>query len=242
MTPVRAPAVIRGTDYRELPRCMPVLDVRPAADFHGHPATRRGVYVGNNSAKADEGLVVWTHHAKERAEWPTYIGNLVVDWTDPAALYLSIHWLADRGHLCGWMLPATHGGRVEAWDGLTAWEVSAILISSEVALRAAGRPWITGIARAYGIPTNARMSMDRIGRADVYWTATEADRDYFVAPCRIGHDSRATPDHPGWLYTPRLGLTSYGPEVGAEAVAKINECALADGCCLQVPGGLVVPV
>lgn len=59
-------------------------------------------------------------------------GDVAIDFSDRAAIYLSLAWLSDRGHDVLWMLPRTHGGRVDAWDGLTAWEVSAILVSVSV--------------------------------------------------------------------------------------------------------------
>ena len=243
MTPVRAAAIVRGDVPGLLRRGMPVLlGISFGDDDEVEHIPGVLHHVEEDGDLGDGADTIGYYHDARIGRGRYYSASLTIDWSDTLAVYAALHWLAEKGHPgCLWMLPTTHGGRVEAWDGLTAWEVSAIVVSSEVALRAAGRPGIACVARAYGIPTNTRMSMDRIGRADVYWTATEADRDYFVAPTRLGHDTRATPDHPGWLYTPRLGFTSYGPEVGAEAVARINECALANGCALLVPGGIATP-
>ena len=170
------------------------------------------------------------------------LSRIRIDWTSPVALDIAIRWLMDRGHDVAWMRPARYGGRVPAWDGLTEDEVAAILVSVSVREVAAGREPPRTVARAYGTPTNARSSLDNIGGASVWWCATERDRDYFIAPTRLGPGVRATPDNVGWLYTPQIGLSSFGMEVGVEAVAKINECALSDGCALLTPGGVMVGV
>lgn len=244
MTPVRAPDLVRGTDLRELPRCMPVADLRPATRFNGEPVTRRGVYVGNNTVKADEGLVVWTHYAHVRDEWPTYIGHLAIDWSDRAALYLSLAWLADRGHACLWMLPTTHGGRVEAWDGLTAWEVSAILVA-----RSVGR-----VARGLG-PVR-----DMLGPS-VAWTASKTMRSGRRVDLGHGGYKRTsvatmTATHTSdlrWFYGGGNAVTQSGerdwsahPSADlaaweAHACGMADRAALADGCALHVPGGLLLP-
>lgn len=162
--------------------------------------------------------------------------NFAVDWSSPLAVYAALHWLSTRGHDCWWMRPAAAGGRTADWNE------AAILVSVSVGRVVAGVGPVVDIARAYSIPTNARMSMDRIRGAAVYWTATVEDRDYFVAPTRLGPDVKATPDHPGWLYTPQGGLTSWGYEVGQAAVDRINACALADGAAFRVDGGVMVGV
>jgi hypothetical protein len=88
MTPVRAAAVIRGDVPGLLRRGMPVINAH----------RQRAVIVEAVDPAPDR-----LHE----------LAAIRIDYTDPAALYLSLHWLADRGHLCGWMLPTTHKSRVE---------------------------------------------------------------------------------------------------------------------------------
>lgn len=173
VTPVRAPAIVRGDVPGLLRRGMPTVDP------HGN-----------------DGVYEWCQDNPPGSYW-------TIDYTDPAALYLSLHWLADRGHLCGWMLPATHGGRVEAWDGLTAWEVSAILVSVSVGRVAAGKPPIRALY------DNVSQHPRAMG---------------FVLRRLVGGHGESE-------------MAPYASDAEARWSA-----ALASGCCLQVPGGLVVPV
>lgn len=148
--------------------------------------------------------------------------SIRIDWSDRAAILLSLAWLADRGHLCDWMKPATHGGHVEPWDGLTAWEVSAILVARSVRRVAAGKG---PIAAAYGpfIPC-----------PDI--EACMGSRDDIRGPgfSRMHVWRRGCP---GWM----VGTFSRGPETGDAGKLAADRAALADGCALLVPGGLLLP-
>ena len=75
-----------------------------------------------------------------------------IDWTDRAATLLSVAWLADRGHLCGWMVPATHGGKVSAHAGLDAWTVAAILVARSVGRVARGLGPVLGTSLSTSSP------------------------------------------------------------------------------------------
>ena len=191
----------------------------------------------------EPGASTWIGYARFntwRQPRPVKPHLLTIDYTDPAALYLSLHWLADRGHLCGWMLPTTHGGRVGAWDGLTAWEVSAILVSHEVALRAAGRPGIKHLLADYRPET----LVGRNGREEYL------SRWAIGGVRRIGPPRVVTIGPDGWHYD-RAVLArgadvqtcdhDKGPETGSAGKLAADTAALTEGCCLQVPGGLVVP-
>jgi hypothetical protein len=164
-----------------------------------------------------------------------------IDYTDPAALYLSLHWLADRGHLCGWMLPTTHGGRVEAWDGLSAWEVAAVLVSVSVGRVARGMGPVSRVLGAYqdwDITKTTRRGTRNYGRGG-------CKRDGLTSPTVI-HISDDRWFYGGGHVTTAGGGRSYAehPDVAsweAYARALADDTALTDGCCLLVPGGLVVP-
>ena len=149
MTPVRAAAIVRGDVPGLLRRGMPVIS-------HGVSA----VVLGPDDALPEHRAGSWTVSPVDH--WADWAGSdfdgmarstddNAIDYTDPAALYLSLHWLADRGHLCGWMLPTTHGGRVEAWDGLSAWEVAAVLVSVSVGRVARGMGPIVDIRHAHSV-------------------------------------------------------------------------------------------
>ena len=230
---LRSPVPVTGAVEGLLCRGMPLMgdgvQTRNATVMHAYP----GGYMIAYDAGPDD---TWRHFAGMPA------AGVSVDWSSPTALDAAIRWLMDRGHDVAWMRPLRYGGRVPAWDGLSEDEVAAILVSVSVRGVAEGRVPPRTVARAYGTPTNARSSLDNIGGASVWWCATERDRDYFIAPTRLGPGVRATPDNVGWLYTPQIGLSSFGMEVGVDAVAKINECALSDGCVLLPLGGVMVGV
>ena len=172
----------------------------------------------------EPGASAWIGYARFntwRRPRPVKPHLLTIDFTDPTALYLSLHWLADRGHTgCLWMLPTTHGGRVEAWDGLTAWEVAAVLVSVSVGRVAAGMGPVVDVFRPW--VNNARSSTLRDSRGN--------------PPMEVSHYVR------GWRYVRTDGQSVYGRETGSAGKLAADTAALADGCCLQVPGGLVAPV
>lgn len=132
MTPVRVPAIVRGD--------VPGLFKRGTeATYVDSDGTSHHVLV--HALCADGTIHATTPHGPGPMLREYDPRDLMLDWHlpyDPMSVYRCLHWLADRGHPCLWMLPATHGGRVEPWDGLTAWEVSAILVSVSVGRVAAG--------------------------------------------------------------------------------------------------------
>ena len=216
MTPVRAAAIVRGDVPGLLRRGMPVINA------HGQRAV----------------IVEAVDPAPDRLH---DLAAIRIDYTDPAALYLSLHWLADRGHLCGWMLPTTHGGRVEAWDGLSAWEVAAVLVSVSVGRVARGMGPVSRVLGPYcdwDITKTTRRGTRNYGRGG-------CKRDGLTSPTVI-HISDDRWFYGGGHVTTAGGGRNYAehPDVAsweAYARALADDTALTDGCCLQVPGGLVVP-
>ena len=235
MTPVRTPAIVRGDVPGLLRRGMPL---------RWRDEETRFVATGDVFCDPDdapwaiaapcEGIPLGTQD---------HPSNFDIDYTDPAALYLSLHWLADRGYLCGWMLPTTHGGRVEAWDGLTAWEVAAVLVSVSVGRVAAGKDPVPSMLCPWRHDPNPGDAYESWG-----WTAWMRDSVGDRGAARTYTPTRPTPDRwngARWLYyRDRYGgvaPTKYGPETGDAGKLAADTAALTDGCCLQVPGGLVVP-
>jgi hypothetical protein len=140
MTILIAPEEVRGDVPGLLCRGMPVTWRRP--DRYGIPTLTpdgmRGVVTGTEARGETDAPWVYVTWATGDSEWAPAIGVLV-DWTDPAALDCSLRWLADRGHLCGWMRPRVYGGAVDDHGDLPAGTVSAILVARSVLEEAAGR-------------------------------------------------------------------------------------------------------
>lgn len=225
MTPVRAAAIVRGDVPGLLRRGMPVTFIGEGLD--GEPVECVGVVLDDAEpnttwrvANLTDGVPADLYGDETRAMQPL--------WTDPAAVHLSLHWLAEKGHPMLWTLPTTHGGRVEAWDGLTAWEVAAVLVSVSV-----GR-----VARGAGPIVDVALSWETAhgGKYQYSWKGWHRKR-------MSGHDAIVVRDEtfgvpsiaPGWSGFAR------GPETGDAGKLAADRAAVADGCCLQVPGGLVVP-
>ena len=161
-----------------------------------------------------------------------------VDWASPLAIYAALHWLTDRGHRCLWMLPATHGGKVEPWDGLTAWEVSAILVSASVLRVAEGGGPVKHLLADYRDET-------------LYGAGPEIHRTRWVVGGvrRIGPPRVISVGPHGWHYDRAVlvpGAASQindfvsGPETGAAGMTAGDGAALADGAALLMEGGVVV--
>ena len=249
MTPVRAAAIVRGDVPGLLRRGMPVYP--PDTDRPLNPDEHDSAVVcampDADWLSVEPGASTWIGYARFntwRRPRPVKPHLLTVDFTDPAALYLSLHWLADRGHTgCLWMLPTTHGGRVEAWDGLTAWEVAAVLVSVSVGRVAAGKDPVPSMLCPWRHDPNPGDAYESWG-----WTAWMRDSVGDRGAARTYTPTRPTPDRwngARWLYyRDRYGgvaPTKYGPETGDAGKLAADTAALADGCCLLAPGGLVVP-
>jgi hypothetical protein len=146
--------------------------------------------------------------------------NFDVDWSDRAAIYLCLAWLADRGHACLWMIPTTHGGRIEAWDGLTAWEVSAILVARSVGRVARGLGPVRTLLRVW-VDTN-----------DTLWRSYRR-RVNFRGACDFGCI----------IYSDgySIGGPKLGPETGDAGKLAADRAALTDGCALLCDGGVCCP-
>lgn len=126
MTPVRVPDVVRG----DVPGLLPNTPTKSACRKCGGTNIRRTCsYCGDST---------YDHECNDGCRDCGGSEMKIIDWSSPLAIYAALHWLADRGHACLWMLPVSHGGRIEAWDGLTAWKVSAILVARSVSRVAAG--------------------------------------------------------------------------------------------------------
>lgn len=149
--------------------------------------------------------------------------DMRLDWFSPLAIYAALHWLADRGHLCLWMLPATHGGRVEAWDELSAWEVSAIVVARSVRRVAAGMGPVISLRDPWCCWDNG-VWMRCVG-------AHKPGYERTFMGVREDNEGR-----PGWWYGQERG-----PETGDAGMLAADLAALAAGCALLVPGGLLLP-
>lgn len=190
MTPVRAPDTVRG-DVPGL-RCRGM----PVSNTHG----QRAVIVEAVSSPADR-----LHE----------LAAIRIDWSDRASIYLCLAWLADRGHVCLWMLPTTHGGKVTAHDGLTAWEVSAILVARSV----------VRVARGLGPVTDL-----------VYEVA------WGTAGCPPGISRyllRSVIDKGSWHHAEVGRRYNKGPRIDERPDMRAK--ALTDGCALLDPSGILLP-
>lgn len=208
MTPLRQPLPARGDVPGLLCRGMPVID-----------------------ADGDGTAYAWSQDNPSPAYWR-------IDWTQPLATYAAIHWLTGRGHRCLWMLPESHGGKVEPWDGLTAWDVSAILVSASVLRVAAGRGPVKHLLADYRDET-------------LYGAGPEIHRTRWVVGGvrRIGPPRVISVGPHGWHYDRAVlvpGAASQindfvsGPETGAAGMTAGDGAALADGAALLMEGGVVV--
>jgi hypothetical protein len=151
----------------------------------------------------------------------------VLDWRQPGTLYAALHWLADRGHPCLWMLPSSHGGKVEPWDGLTAWEVSAILVSASVARVAEGGKPVGDLFAGW---------FDNGGTHERRSVRYDHARHEAIILCAYG--GRRLWSGYGWDI-----LGEYHPcgvETGDAGMAAADAAALTDGVALLVPGGVAV--
>lgn len=171
--------------------------------------------------------------------------DMCPDWSSPLAIYAALHWLADRGRARLWMLPSTHGGRVEAWDGLSAWEVSAIVVSASVLRVAMGLgpvrdmlgPSVAWTA-SKTLRSGRRIELGHGGYARksvATMTVTHTDdRRWFYGGGNVvsqsgERDWNAYPSADGW--------TTWE----AHARDVTDRAALADGCALLAPSGILLP-
>jgi len=148
-------------------------------------------------------------------------------WHSPIAIYAALHWLAERGHPCLWILPATHGGAVEPWDGLTAWDVSAILVSASVARVAEGGKPVGDLFAGWfdNGDTHERRSV-------------RYDHARHEAVILCAYEGRRLWSGYGWDI-----FGEYHPcgfETGDAGMAAADAAALTDGVALLVPGGVAV--
>lgn len=127
MTPLRSPPIVTGAVPGLLTLGVPV---------RGCDDDSTGAVVCDYRTAIPEPLyrVGW---GEPRGEEDMPGRLLLLDWDSPLAIYAALNWLADHGHPRLWALPSTHGGKVKSWDGLSAWEVSAVIAAASV-LRVAG--------------------------------------------------------------------------------------------------------
>jgi hypothetical protein len=121
---------------------------------------------------------------------------------------------------------------------LSAWEVAAVLVSHEVALRAAGRPGIRGLGGPWRHPkwsNDVHMRVLLTAAREGYGLSMVRDTDPYGE------------ERPGWTLQPLVETCwspddmPHGPEIGDAGKLAADTAALTDGCCLQVPGGLLIP-
>lgn len=236
MSPVRAPDVVRGDVPGLLCRGMPL---------RWRDEDTRFVATGAVFFDADDGpWAIATPCEGLPLGTQDHPSNFDVDWSDRAALYLCLAWLADRGHLCTWMLPTTHGGRVEAWDGLTAWEVSAIVVARSVGRVGRGLGPVRDMlgpnvawTASKTLRSGRRVDLGHGGykRTSVAtMTATHtSDRRWFYG----GGNAVAQSGERDWIAHPSADPTAWE----AYACGMATLAALADGCALLSPGGVALP-
>lgn len=264
MTPLRRPLPVRGDVPGLLCLGMPVC---------GYDDDSTGAIVCDYCTAIPEPLyrVGW---GEPRGEEDVPGRLLPIDWSSPLAIYAALNWIADLGHHpCLWMLPTTHGGKVEGQqlgpgtcptcaDGgiyagsmetcpdcygtgartLSAWEVSAILVSASVLrVAAGGRP----VADLLG--TWSADAADDLVDVNGWPTNRCAQRHGLTRRMRVG--SLSVGRHrsvSGWAYE-RCGFFGHrfeplasGPETGAAGMTAADAAALADGAALLVNGGVAV--
>lgn len=244
MTPVRTPDVVRGDVPGLLCRGMPALAPIHFDDDIASTAVR-GIILSVED-DGPYGFDTVGYYDDPRIGRGRYHGAMVtIDWSDRAAIYLCLAWLADRGRARLWMLPSTHGGRVEAWDGLSAWEVSAIVVSASVLRVAMGLgpvrdmlgPSVAWTA-SKTLRSGRRIELGHGGYARksvATMTVTHTDdRRWFYGGGNVvsqsgERDWNAYPSADGW--------TTWE----AHARDVTDRAALADGCALLAPGGILLP-
>ena len=253
MTPVRTPDVVRGDVPGLLCLGMPIFVLRQTPeDDEAEPCDGERLRLAEQAVVTDHGndagWLVATGRTVDTCgpNWSQlHPADVAIDWSARASIYLCLAWLADRGRARLWMLPSTHGGRVEAWDGLSAWEVSAIVVSASVLRVAMG----LGPVR------------DMLGPS-VAWTASKTLRS--GRRIELGHGGYARKsvatmtvthtDDRRWFYGGGNVVSQSGerdwnayPSVDGwttwEAHARdvTDRAALADGCALLAPGGILLP-
>lgn len=209
MTPLRQPLPIRGDARKLLCRGMPVT--LPGGSGSG--------VVVEVISDGDLMTALCAHRPPgQDLRVDSYTArSLALDWTDRAAIALSAAWLSGSERpSCLWMLPEANGGRVKSWDKLTAWSVSAILVSASVARVAAGLGPVTDLLHVSEIGNNAGCS---------------------GTVRRYAHRSLRTGGHP---YVAEAGKPIRGPRVDDREAVLMR--ALEDGAALLVEGGVAVHV
>lgn len=251
VTPVRAPDVVRGDVPELLCRGMPIFVLRQTPeDDEAEPCDGERLHIAEQAVVTDHGNDAgWLVAAGRTVDpcgpnWSQLrAADVAIDWSDRATVYPCLAWLADRGHACLWMLPTTHGGRVEAWDGLTAWDVSAILVARSVGRVARGVGPVAALAGAWHHDPNPGDAYESWG-----WTAWMRTRVDGRGAVRVYVPTRARPlawGLAGWYYY-RKGYgyqppTSSGRQTGDAGKLAADRAALADGCALLSPGGVALP-
>lgn len=235
MTPLRQPVTVRGDIPGLLCRGTLLGDVT-LLDVDGLPVSM------------DNSIVI-----SPEPGWTTVYGGIdepgcerfrTLIWHSQIAIYAALHWLADRGHPCLWMLPSSHGGKVEPWDGLTAWDVSAILVSASVARVAEGLRPVSSALQPWRHDPNPGDTYEEWG-----WTAWQRDGFGGIGACRSYLPTREYPQRwngAGWYYyRTRYGgvaPTMSGKNTGAAGMSAADGAALTDGAALLVDGGVAVHV
>lgn len=220
MTILIAPEEVRGDVPGLLCRGMPIV-------FYGETDTPRdeplrGVVVGIDPLDfafvdyrpLDDGRTSKARTVAEVDSPELGMRRIVeVDWSSPAALDACIRWLAARGHRCGWMRPREMEGAID--DPM----VSKIIIARSVLNVAAGR----------GPVNDLLFGWDDYGDRAIRYSR------------RSGRGvSRVVTEFPG---TESLGWSVggvRGSETGDAGKLAADHAALADGCALLVPGGVML--
>jgi hypothetical protein len=146
--------------------------------------------------------------------------DVALDWSDPTALLHAAMWLEEKGHPAAWMLPfGILGGTVPAHAGMTAHEVSAIILARSVRRVAGG----LGSVRAL-LPK---------------WTGTGGKFYRGAYYANVGSRCYVCFDH--WSYAGGSDYKLTGPEIGEAGRNAADDAALSDGCALLTPTGLLLP-
>lgn len=247
MIPLRTPPAVLGATPGLLCQGMPVSWHRP--ERYGIPTLLPDGMKGVVTAEEQRGesnvtyaFVTW---GTLDSEWAPAVG-LHIDWTARAAVFLCLAWLADRGHSPSWMLPSSHGGRVGAWSGLSAWEVSSVLASVSVLRVAAGWLPVPDLFGPYDNPQRANIAQDTHGQL-IYQSAVRLGANGRALVVGSMHVSRHV-YRIGWALCRseesgiRLDTFASGPETGEAGMDAADAAALADGHALLVDGGVAVRV
>lgn len=134
----------------------------PGVSVTGHDDDSSGVIhsVYDGNFPYPKALVSWGY---PRGQEEVNQSLLPLDWSSQGTVEHGIRWLMDRGHKASWLRPTQYGGQVPPWEGLSALEVSAILVSVSVRAVLMGHSPINGFV-------SFRVEEVKIPEVPPFWT------------------------------------------------------------------------